>query len=55
MCTKFYQNRLGFVEGMTKTCRCFFWFTVYMYCHLIMASCLYQQLTHSPAKPSTPS
>ena len=24
MCTKFYQNRLGFVKDMTKTCWCFF-------------------------------
>ena len=24
MCTKFYQNRLGFVEDMTKTFRCVF-------------------------------
>jgi len=28
MCTKFYQNRLGFVEDMTKTFWCVFWFTV---------------------------
>ena len=30
MYTKFYQNRLGFVEDMTKTLRCFFRFAVYM-------------------------
>ena len=30
MCTKFYQNRLGFVEDMTKTFWCVFRFTVYI-------------------------
>jgi len=30
MYTKFYQNQLAFVEGMTKTFWCvFYWFTVY--------------------------
>ena len=29
MCTKFYQNPLGFVQGITKTFWCVFRFTVY--------------------------
>ena len=28
ICTKFCQNRMGFVEDMTKTFWCVFWFTV---------------------------
>ena len=30
MCTKLYQNRLGFVEDMTKTFWYVFWFTMQM-------------------------